>query len=113
MTLVRTAKALKDIEDYLYWSLEHFGKEAAHRYKVLLAVAISEVRDNPTLIGSNEIEGFSPPVRKYHIRHSRQNASVQGLIVKQPRHFILYRVTDNRLQILRVLHDQMDIDANI
>jgi len=42
---IRTAKALGDIESSLFWSAENFGIPAAHRYRVLLDVALSA---NPT-----------------------------------------------------------------
>jgi toxin ParE1/3/4 len=56
-----------------------------------------------------KLERFDGSVRKYHLKHSRKNAAVGGLIVKKPRHFIVYRVNGDTLEILRVLHDRMDL----
>lgn len=50
-------------------------------------------------------------MRLYHLRHCRKRAELEGLVVKLPRHFILYRSASiGRIQIIRVLHDSMDID---
>jgi toxin ParE1/3/4 len=109
MKRVRTARALRDFQDCILWSARNFGKQAAYRYKVLLEVAILDLGENADPIGSDSIEEFNGSVRKYHLRHSRKNAAVGGLIVKKPRHFIVYRVNGDTLEILRVLHDRMDL----
>ncbi len=114
MNVIRTAKALEDIESCLFWSAENFGIPAAHRYRVLLEVALLAILEDPELPGSKLIEGFSGKVRAYHIRHSRKEAPVGGLIVKIPRHFIVYRTTGTRsIELLRVLHDRMDFESNL
>ena len=69
---------------------------------------------NPELPGSKRIVGFDCDVQAYHIRHCRKNAPVGGLIVKNPRHFIVYRTTaSGGIELLRVLHDRMDIESNL
>lgn len=114
MNIIRTAKCLEDTESCLFWSAENFGIAAAHRYRVLMEVALMAIYENPELPGSKRIEGFGGKVRAYHIRHSRKKASVEGLIVKNPRHFIVYRTTDTgSIELLRVLHDVMDFASNL
>jgi len=114
MNVSRTTRALEDIESCLYWSAENFGIPAAHRYRVLLEVALLAILEAPELTGSKPIEGFGGQMRAYHIRHSRKEAPVGGLIVKNPRHFIVYRTTDTgSIELLRVLHDCMDFDSNL
>ncbi len=103
MNLIRTAKALEDIEACLYWSAENFGIPAARRYRVLLEVALLAILKTPEPRGSKRIEGFGGKVRAYHLRHSRKDAPVDGLIVKTPRHFIVYRKTQTGgIELLRV-----------
>ena len=114
MNLIRTAKSVEDIESCLLWSAENFGIPAAHRYRVLLEVALLAIVEDPDLHGSKLIEGFDDKVRLYHLRHSRKVASVGGLIVKNPRHFIVYRATDDgAIELLRVLHERMDFDTQM
>jgi toxin ParE1/3/4 len=114
MKLIRTAKALEDIESSLTWSAENFGISAAYRYRVLLEVALLAILEDPDLTGSKRIEGFPRDVRAYHLRHSRKKAPVAGLIVKSPRHFIVYRTIETGgIELLRVLHDRMDFASNL
>ncbi len=40
MNLIRSATAVEDIESCLLWSVENFGLPAAHRYRMLLEVAL-------------------------------------------------------------------------
>ncbi|HRJ10998.1 MAG TPA: type II toxin-antitoxin system RelE/ParE family toxin [Prosthecobacter sp.] len=114
MNLTRTAKAVEDIESCLLWSAENFGIPAARRYRALLEVALLAILEDPELCGSKLMEGFDGKVRIYHLRHSRKAAPVGGLIVKNPRHFIVYRITSDRaIELLRVLHERMDFETQM
>jgi toxin ParE1/3/4 len=114
MKIIRTDKALEDIESCLFWSAENFGLPAAHRYRELLEVALLAILANPELPGAKRIEGFDNKVWAYHLKHSRKAAPVNGLIVKSPRHFIVYRAKcPGCIELLRVLHDCMDFDSNL
>lgn len=114
MNLLRTAKAVEDIESCLLWSAENFGIPAARRYRVLLEVALLAILEYPELRGSKLVEVFDGKVRTYHLRHSRKDAPVGGLIVKNPRHIIVYRtVGDGPIELLRVLHERMDFETQI
>lgn len=114
MKVIYSAKALEDIESCLFWSAENFGIPAAHRYRALLEVALLAILKDPNLPGSKRIEGFDGKVCAYHLKHSRKEAPVGGLIVKSPRHFIVYRAMDTGgIELLRVLHDGMDFDVNL
>ena len=110
MKIEYAERALRDIDDCLFWSARNFGRQAAYRYKTLLSVSIREIANDPALPGHRNLEGFEPLVRLYHIRHSRRRADVGGLIVKQPRHFIAYQAENDMLTILRDLHDSMDVE---
>ena len=113
MNACLTAKALEDIESCLFWSAENLGIPAAHRYRVLLETALLAIIENPELPGSIRIEGLDGEAGGYHMRHSRKQASVGGLIVKNPRPFLVYRATDGgSIEILRVLHERMDFESN-
>src|SRR5687768_11006051 len=109
MTVRYFPAAREDIKHVLKWSAENFGHTAAHRYKRLLAVAISEIDSNPKLEHSYEVQGLQAGIRMYHLKHSRRRAAVQGQVVKQPRHFIVYQVLQRETVIVRVLHERMEI----
>lgn len=109
-----TGKALEDIESCLLWSAENFGIQAAHRYKILLETAFLAICADPHRNGSKQFQGLEGGILMYHIRHSRKDAPVNGLIVKNPRHFLVYRKGEKgSIEVLRVLHDQMDLDTNL
>jgi plasmid stabilization system protein ParE len=105
--------AREDIKNTLKWSAENFGRSAAHRYKRLLAVAISELDANPALDHSYEVHGLQPGIRMYHLKHSSSRAALDGRIVKQPRHFIVHGVFPKEIIIVRVLHERMEIPGQL
>jgi toxin ParE1/3/4 len=49
----------------------------------------------------------------YHLSHSRFRAETPTGIVQRPRHFIAYRFDADRLEILRILHDTMDLPEHL
>ena len=114
MKLRITARALVDIELCLFWSAENFGIPAAHRYRVLLEVALLAIQKDPALPGSKPIKGFDGKVRAYHLRNSRREAQVGGFIVKNPRHLLIFCCTESgSIELLRVLHDHMDVESQM
>lgn len=113
MNLQTTRLALQDLDDCLLWSLKHFGRPAAERYRRLLEHSIREIANSPDLIGSELREEFGDGVLFYHLRNSRKDVVIGGMVVKKPRHFICYRHDAGTVTILRILHDQMDFDLHI
>ena len=112
MKIAISSMALEDIEECLIWSASNFGRAAAKRYRQLLAVALSELAENPSIPGSRIQASLQPDIRLYHLSHSRKRAPVEGLVVKRPRHFIVYRVAgEETLEVLRVLDDRMDLES--
>ena len=110
MSFKLTAEVLEDIDEALFGSALNFGRSAAHRYRELISLSIREIVSDPELIGSKEEHGLQRGIRLYHLRYSRKRAAVDGLIVKRPRHFIVYRITDSGLvEIVRMLHESMDL----
>lgn len=92
-------------------SLRNFGRPASIRYKELMSEAIRQVAQNPERHGSR---AFEKGVRLYHLRHATKDASVGGVSVRKPRHFIVYRMIDSRtLQIVRILYDAMDLERHL
>lgn len=101
--------ARADIKDALRWSLVHFGPGALRRYQRLITVALSEIAADPCLAHSYELSGLQSGIRLYHLRHSRKRAAIEGRMVREPRHFIAYRVLKSGVTIVRLLHDRMEI----
>ena len=89
------------------------GKAAAARYAALIKQALRDIGWNPERPGSTEdplitIQG----VREYHLKYSRSRT--RGPIVKEPRHFLLYRRReDGAVEVARILHESRDLERHL
>jgi toxin ParE1/3/4 len=102
--------AVEDIESILIFTDAQFGERARLRYEALLVRAIIDVADEPDRVGSSSRPEIATFVRSYHLDYSRKRVTDKTGRVKQPRHFLSYRArTDGTIEILRVLHDTMDL----
>ena len=114
MRFTLSPAAERDITAILAWTHEHFGERARLRYEALLIQAIVDVAEQPDRLGSASREELSTNVRTYHLWHSRNRADKAVGRVRRPRHFLIYRLTDeNQMEIGRVLHDTMDLPAHL
>lgn len=111
--LVLAPAAQRDTEAILAWTHEHFGERARLRYEALLTQAITDVAADPDLLGSTRRDEIAPDARTYHLAHSKHRVPRRLGRVKQPRHFLLYRVREGRVEIGRVLHDSMDLPSHL
>lgn len=107
-------QAVRDIEIILAWTHEEFGEEARRRYETLLAKAMTDVAESPNRAGSHDRPEIAPTARTYHLRHSRDRVAKSTGKVRRPRHFLLYRISDDgNIDIGRVLHDGMDLKRHL
>jgi toxin ParE1/3/4 len=114
MTAYRLSpQAERDIEAILEWSHEEFGERVRHRYGALLTQAILDVAEDPERLGSQARPKIAAGARTYHIRLSRDRVAKSVGRIRQPRHFLLYQVRGSRVEIIRVLHDGMDLERHL
>ena len=113
MEVVIAPKARSDVASILAWTEENFGPQTLKRYGKLIATAIEQVAENPELAGSTQRPEVAEHCRTYHLFFSRKSAGRTGNRIRQPRHFLLYRVTESSVEIGRVLHDSMDLQAHL
>lgn len=106
-----TAPAERDLQDIFLWSETEFGNSAADRYEALMAQALADVGENPYRSGAKHREDILSGAYTYHLAFSRDHVLENR--VKSPRHFLVYRVIANRVEILRILHDSRDLDRHI
>jgi toxin ParE1/3/4 len=110
MELVIAPKARSDIATILAWTHENFGPLTLKRYSKLIETAIAQIAANPDLAGSAKRPEIADSCRTYHLFHSRKRAGTRANRIGDPRHFLLYRVTDaGVVELGRVLHDSMDL----
>ena len=114
MEVIIAPKARSDIASILAWTEENFGPQTLKRYGKLIATAIEQVAENPELAGSTQRPEIAEHCRTYHLFFSRKSAGRGRDRIRQPRHFLLYRMTEsNVVEIGRVLHDSMDLQAHL
>ncbi len=97
MTYKISKEALTDLENIWLYTLESWSTEQADRYYNLLIDEIEYLTENP-----NSGKDYSP-IRKGYFRS------------KVKSHFIFYRLNlkANELEVIRILHEQMDIESRL
>jgi len=114
MEVIIAPRARSDIASILAWTEDNVGPQALKRYARLIATALEQIAENPARAGSSQRPEIAEHCRTYHLYFSRKSAGRAGDRVRQPRHFLLYRVAEsNMVEIGRVLHDSMDLQANL
>ncbi|MEO8025031.1 MAG: type II toxin-antitoxin system RelE/ParE family toxin [Bryobacteraceae bacterium] len=105
--------ARRDIAAILKHSSRTFGEAASRRYEALILQAVVDLVTDPERPGSKEHADFMMPgVRTYHLDFSRTR--MPGPRVKEPRHFLVYRIRDDRVvEVARILHDSRDLERHV
>jgi toxin ParE1/3/4 len=109
MQLRVTLRAQADVTELLDFSRSHFGNEAAERYGELIDQALADLLANPLRAGVRRRIGSPSSLRLYHLRSSR-GAGARVRRVARPRHYLVFRVSGEVLELVRVLHERMDLD---
>jgi toxin ParE1/3/4 len=106
--------AEQDIEAILEWTHQHFGEKGRLRYEALLTQAIRDVAADPRRAGSHARPEIAAKGWTYHLRYSRDRVKKSAGRVHRPRHFLLYRTSDDgQVEIGRVLHEGMDLERHL
>lgn len=108
MKIIRHAAAAdSDLRSILEWTFVSFGRSAIERYIRLIHQALVDLAEDSDRPGSQHA---ADDIFIYHLRHSRMRGRVPH--VHRPRHFILFRTTQAHLEILRYLHDAMNLEQH-
>ena len=110
MSLTYSSGFKEDLISALEWALENFGEKTRTRYLKLIEVSLNSITKDPLLLHSRE---FEKTVRIYHLKHRKKAARVDGIAVNNPKHMIVYRIEDGEIEILRLLHERMDIISQL
>jgi toxin ParE1/3/4 len=99
-----TAAAEADVHAIVLWMAEHFGVEQARRYRATILAALRDLDAGPEAVGVRERVELGRGLKSLHVaRHGRRG-----------RHLILFTVgAEDRIQILRILHDSMDLARHL
>lgn len=107
-----TGPARRDLAAIFATSEDRFGREAADRYRRLVESALRDLREAPEHGTLRSAESLPADIRLYHLRHSnRRTAGARK--VGRPRHVLVVRIETDKLVLLRVLHDAMDITRHV
>jgi len=106
-TIRHTAAANSDLQSIFAWTLDTFGEPAMERYSQIIGQALRDLAEDPARPGTQHA---TDELFIYHLRHSRSPGQVPR--VQHPRHFILFRATQTHVEILRYLHDAMDMEQH-
>ena len=87
--------AEQDLVEIWLYTFQEWGERQADRYLDDLDEAIHLLAEQPLLC--RERSEFSPPVRIHHHAH----------------HLIVYLALEDGVNIVRVLHESMDIDSHL
>jgi toxin ParE1/3/4 len=98
------AQAVVDFSDIVTWTAQTFGERQAETYAETLTLAIETLHHGPEQLGSKARDDIMPGIRTLHVaRHGRSG-----------RHFVVYReASDQCIDILRLLHDNMDLARHV
>jgi toxin ParE1/3/4 len=101
---VRLADAAKaDLRGIVNWTAEHFGDVQAKTYSGMISSAFRALKAGPSTVGVRFRDDLGDGVFILPIARSG----------KRGRHLIVFRIAPGRntdtLQILRILHDAMDL----
>jgi toxin ParE1/3/4 len=104
--------ARRDIDDLLRTSDETFGSATAERYRQLLEEAIRLIRTDPERVGVSTRLGPTPDLRLFHLRLARLRMPPAQRIAR-PRHVLVFRFVDGVVDLVRVLHDAVDLPRRL
>lgn len=102
------AAAELDFANILKWTAENFGPRQSRTYRDTLIRAIADLANGPDVAGSRTRDEIMRGLRTLHVaRHGRRGS-----------HFLIYRLiyrvaTKRTVEIVRILHDSMDLQRHI
>lgn len=101
---VRLAQqAEQDYIEILQWTTKTFGKGQASTYAETMALAIEALADGPDVLGARARDDIQRGIRTLHVAR-------QG---RAGRHFVVFRASGSDIDVLRLLHDSMDLSRHL
>jgi toxin ParE1/3/4 len=98
------ATAETDFQSIIAWTLEQFGDLQARAYADTLSAALGALTAGPAVLGAIERTEIAKGLFTLHVARDGRRG----------RHFVLFRIGSDRkqrmIEVLRVLHDAMDVE---
>lgn len=108
-----TLSAQADLAAIFDTSFASFGAQARRRYEAIIEAALGDLLADSLCVGSLDRPELGPKVRTYHLRYCRGWGKRKAGLVGNPRHLLAYEFDDERVLVLRVLHDAMELTRHL
>ena len=106
-TVRLTAAAEADFEEILRWTVEQFGGAQARIYTETVLAALNDLAAGPTVLGAKERDDILKGLFTLHVARKGRKG----------RHFVMFRIAHSPdrdvIEILRLLHDAMDLQRHL
>ena len=97
-------RAEQDYVEILRWTTKTFGEARAKTYAETISLAIQALEDGPEILGSKVRDEIERGIRTLHVAR----------LGRKGRHFLVFRLGGDRtIDVLRVLHDSMDLPRHL
>ncbi len=100
-----------DIDDILEWSVFRFGVAVRDGYQALMLATFASIASDPEVPGSHDRSDLGHGLRTLHMRACRDEVSPAVRRIANPRHFVVYRQAGEVVQVVRLLHEAMNVSA--
>jgi len=105
--VILTESAEADFQAILQWTMEQFGEAQVRAYSETLSAAIEALVEGPQLVGARPRDDIAKGI---HVLHVARNG-------RHGRHFLIFQASSSslrrRIDVLRVLHDAMDLSRHL
>ncbi len=101
------AAAESDFRNILRWTADRFGRAQARIYGETLTRAVQALANGPHVAGSRRRDDIAEGLMTLHVARAGRRG----------RHFVLYRIASRSkpptIDVLRLLHDSMDLPRHV
>ena len=96
--------AEQDLFNIILWTAENLGTKQAEYYAETISLAIEALHDGPEILGSKVLDEIGMGIRTFHVAREGR---------KGP-HFLVFSVSEEHIiNVLRLLHDSMDLAIHL
>lgn len=106
-TIRLAVAAEQDYRQILRWTVANFGQRQAGTYAKTLTNALNDLAHGPAIIAAEQREDIGPGIHTLHVARKGRKG----------RHFVVFRSDcsrgENVIDVLRILHDSMDLPHHL
>lgn len=96
-------QAERDFIEILRWTTQTFGESQARTHAETISLAIEALGRGPDVVGAKVRDDIQPGIRSLHVAR-------QG---RAGRHLVVFRAARSKIDVLRLLHESMDLPRHL